>query len=601
MPHFYLSLRNRIRLGALGVLMLGVSLGVYAMPRILELGLAVQGVLQENYISIQAGMHMHSALRRLQVAELHGNALPALAGSRREYTHWADVENASITEVGEDELAHDLTVRGRQLFADIAISSPGSNHDWQFKLLNERIDDLIAMNQAAMFRDDERAKRLSAWLAYEFGAGLLLLATLGIGVSWTLGRSIARPLETLVGLLRDVSGRKPHPRLEPQKITELNTVAIEFNRMAEQLEYYDRINLEQLLYEKGKTEAIVESLEDGVILLDSAGSIAHINQTAALIVGIPRTACLGNSFETLATDYPQTARVWTLLKDRDTERDETSGTEVNFEVRGRERTYIAKQIQLKDMTRPIGTLLVLQDVTYLRDQDRARVNLFATLSHELRTPLTGVTLSAELLRNEDSSLNAEQRHALIERIFDESTRMKRLALSLLSISIGALPPSSMQRRRLDFSQLITEVVERFDLQAQARHVRLQARTATTAMIRGDEEKLSWVVSNLIGNALRYAPEGGAIEVTTRGDGGMVRLEVIDSGPGIPIELREQIFERFVQHQSNGYSTGAAGLGLAIVKEVVEAHGGRVFVEDSIGETGKHGTKFVVQLPADEEV
>ncbi len=110
---------------------------------------------------------------------------------------------------------------------------------------------------------------------------------------------------------------------------------------------------------------------------------------------------------------------------------------------------------------------------------------------------------------------------------------------------------------------------------------------------GDPVKLSWVISNLVGNALRYTPSGGTIKVSARRCDGATRLEIADSGPGIPPELKEYIFERFVQYGSDGVEKGSAGLGLSIVKEIVEAHGGRIFVESN----NSHGSKFIVEIPA----
>jgi two-component system, NtrC family, sensor histidine kinase KinB len=102
---------------------------------------------------------------------------------------------------------------------------------------------------------------------------------------------------------------------------------------------------------------------------------------------------------------------------------------------------------------------------------------------------------------------------------------------------------------------------------------------------------------LVGNALRYTPAGGSIEVATRSvQPALVQLDVADSGPGVPPELRNHIFERFAQYQADGHAPGAAGLGLAIVKEIVEAHGGRIFVDSNYG----HGSRFVVQLPTRQE-
>lgn len=590
------SLRARIRGGALAVLVLGVALGLYATPRILELGRATRLVLQNNYISIQAGMHMHAALHRLQVAELHGDARPALASSRDEFLHWIYVENHSITEVGETELAHDLDSRGNRLLDEIAAAPPGSHHDDEFDQLQAHADDLIKMNEAAMFRDDQRARRLSARLSYIFAVGLPLLMILGIALSWTLGRAIAQPLEELAEVLRGVSGRKAHVRLAPQQLVELDAVAQEFNKMAEQLEYYDRVNLDQLLYEKGKTEAIVESLEDGVVLIDSAGIIAHINEVATLIMAIDPTSALGQQFDSLSNDNPHYVRVRDALRRLRTSGSESHRIELDMQVRGRAHSYVLKLISLEQGGRAIGDLLVLQDITYLRDQDRARTNLFGTLSHELRTPLTSLTLSAELLASEGASLGEERRRLLIRQIVDETARMKRLADNLLGLARGQIPPMAMQRVEVDLAKIAEDVTKELNVQAQQKGVSLEPRLETVAEIRGDPEKLSWVVSNLVGNALRYTPAGGVIEVATSSPRpALVQLEVADSGPGIPLELRDHIFERFAQYQSDGYTAGAAGLGL-IVKEIVEAHGGRIFVDSNHG----HGSRFVVELPARQE-
>jgi two-component system, NtrC family, sensor histidine kinase KinB len=591
------SLRTRIRGGALGMLVLGIALGLYAMPRILELGQAIREVLNQNYISIQAGMHMRAALHRLQVAELHGDARPALAGSREEFLHWMNIENHSITEVGETELAHDLESRGNRLFAEIAAAPSGSRHEDQFNQLQAHADDLIKMNQAAMFRDDQRARHLSARLVYTFAVGLPLLMVLGIALSWTLGRAIARPLEELAELLRGVSGRKAHMRLAPQQLVELNVVAQEFNRMAEQLEYYDRVNLEQLLYEKSKVEAIVESLEDGVVLIDSAGIVVHINEVATIIMRVERNATLGRQFDGLSNDNPHYVRVRDALRRLRTNSPDTLRVEMDMQVRSHEHSYVLKLIDLGRRERAIGHLLILQDITYLRDQDRARTNLFGTLSHELRTPLTSLALAAELLSSEGPSLSEESRGVLLGRVLDETGRLRQLANSMLDLARGQIPPIAMQRVKVDLAEIAQDVTNGFRVQAHQKGISLKTRLETVAEIGGDPEKLTWVVSNLVGNALRYTPAGGSIEVATRSvQPALVQLDVTDSGPGVPPELRNHIFERFAQYQADGHAPGAAGLGLAIVKEIVEAHGGRIFVDSNYG----HGSRFVVQLPTRQE-
>jgi NtrC-family two-component system sensor histidine kinase KinB len=587
------SLRHRIRNGTLLLLVLVVMLGAFTLPRVSSLGGAIRQTLYRNYVSIEAAQHMHAALTRLELAQRDGRAQAELPGARAEFMRWMDTEDRDYTEVGEPELAHTIRSGADQLFSALAAAPPGARNDAEFDALHARLDDLIAMNQAAMFRADSRSAELGRHLTYQFAASLALVLIFGAAISWGLGWSLSQPLIEVAERLRGVGQRRAQTRLGPQKFAELDAVAREFNQMAERLERFEKLNVDRLLYEKSKTEAIIESLEDGVVLIDSAGMVAHINEIAALIMGVEPKDALGSPFEDLSSNHPHYLRVRDALRNLRKADPASQRIEVQLHVRGRDHTYVLKPVPLHhDEAAPLGTLLILQDVTYLRDQDRARANLIATLSHELRTPLTSLALSAELLRRDGAALDPKQ-HEILEAILEECARMKTLSDNLLNLARGELASISVQRERLDLRQIIEEVVRRFGLQAEEKHVRLTGHLEPVPEISGDAVKLSWVVSNLIGNALRYTPEGGQIEVAARPIDSRVRFEVQDSGPGIPPEIREHIFERFAQYGRGGIEKGSAGLGLAIAKDIVAAHGGRIFVDSNPGA----GSRFVVELPA----
>ena len=590
------SLRSRIRNSTLLMLALVIAFGAYALPRLNSLGGAIRETLYRNYISIEVGQHQHAALRNLELAERDGKGREALPAARDDFMHWMTIEQHDITEVGEPQIANDLEARARKLFDEIANDPPGARHDQEFNDLHARIDDLIALNKAAMFRADSRATQLGTHLTYEFAAGfailLLAAATLSIWMGWTL----SRPLTELAERLRGVSQRKSHVRLGPQTLAELDEVAREFNQMAERLENYDRMNVERIVYEKSKTEAIIESLEDGVVLIDSDGIVAHINEVAALIMGIEPSDALGSRFDDLSSNHPHYIRVRDSIRNLNKSEAELQRVEVQLHIRGRDHSYVLKPVPLRQEGRALGTLLILQDVTYLRDQDRARTNLVATLSHELRTPLTSLALLAELLRREEESLTPKQRE-ILRAVLEETSRMKQLSDNLLNLARGQIPLIAVQRVALDLAQIVQDVTQRFGLQAQEKKIRIEMHIEKLPQMEGDPVKLSWVLSNLIGNALRYTPEGGTIAIAARPSGeNFANLEVTDSGPGIPPDIRDHVFERFAQYGANGYSAGSAGLGLAIVKDIVEAHGGRIFVESNNG----HGSRFIVQLPAGAE-
>ena len=589
------SLQRRIRNGTLLMLALVVLLGLYTLPRLYALGGAIRATLYRNYVSIEAAQHMHADLTKLQVAEHDGRAKTRLPELQQDFTKWEKVENHNFTEQGEPELAADIHQRSEKLFNDVATAPDATKHDREFAELHSRLDDLIAMNKAAMFRADSRSIRLGKHLAYEFAGGLALVLIVGAAVSWGLGYRLSKPLRELTERLRGISQRKSQVRLGPQPLAELEAVAREFNQMAERLEQYDKLNVERIVYEKSKTEAIIESLEDGVVLIDTNGVVAHINEIASLILGVDPADALGSPFDDLSSNHPHYLRVRDALRtiQRAAPSDDGHRIEIDLHVRGREHSYVLKPVPLHHTENiSLGTLLILQDVTYIRDQDRARTNLVATLSHELRTPLTSLALSAELMNRDFPDTNAKH-HELLQVILEECLRMRQLTDNLLNLARGEIPAITLQQKRLDLAHIAAEVTKRFAIQAREKHVELEESIESVPEIIGDPVKLSWVISNLVGNALRYTPSGGTIKVSARVSDGATRLEIADSGPGIPPEFKDYIFERFVQYGSDGAEKGSAGLGLSIVKEIVEAHGGRIFVESN----NSHGSKFIVDIPA----
>ena len=584
------SMQRQIRNGTLLMLALVVLLGLYTLPRVYALGGAIRAALYRNYVSIEAAQNMHAALNTLQVAEHSGKAKDVLPSARQNFLQWLDVENHDFTETGEPGLAADIGQRANKLFADVEAAPLDVYHDREFAELHGKLDDLIAMNKAAMFRADSRSVKLGKHLSYEFAGGLALVLLVGAAVSWGLGWRLSQPLTELTERLRGISQRKSQVRLGPQPLAELEAVAREFNQMAERLEQYDKLNVERLVYEKSKTEAIIESLEDGVVLIDSDGIVAHINEIASLILGVDLQEALGSPFDDLSSNHPHYLRVRDALRALQRSGPDGHRTEIDLHVRGRDHSYVLKPVPLHHTVgKSLGTLLILQDVTYIRDQDRARTNLVATLSHELRTPLTSLALSAELLNREESNPKASE---LLQVILEECMRMRQLTDNLLNLARGEIPAIAVQQKRLDLARLAADVTRRFALQAREKQVAIEEHIDSVPEIIGDPVKLSWVISNLVGNALRYTPSGGTIRVAASATDRATRLEVTDSGPGIPADMKDYIFERFVQYGSDGHEKGSAGLGLSIVKEIVEAHGGRIFVENA----NSHGARFIVEIP-----
>jgi NtrC-family two-component system sensor histidine kinase KinB len=352
----------------------------------------------------------------------------------------------------------------------------------------------------------------------------------------------------------------------------------------------ERTRIDAVLAEKAKTEAVIESIDDGLVVLDPSGLVVHANEVACAILDVERHAVLGRPFQQLGTSHPHYLRLRAAVADflRRPER-VPEPLEIAMFLRGRDHFFVLRPTPLlaPDGTR-LGLILALQDVTHLRDQEARREQLMATLSHELRTPLTSLRMATDLLARDRPALSAEA-VPLVEAAREDVARLEDVAQRLLELSRSRAMSIALERGTVSLRELVERMARVFALQAREQGVSLETSAPPGDLdIAGDATKLTWALSNLIGNALRYTPRGGTIRVEVAPAADVVRVSVADTGPGIPPERRERIFERHVQ----GDEPGAAGLGLAIVRDVVQAHGGRIFLESEVG----RGSRFVLELP-----
>jgi NtrC-family two-component system sensor histidine kinase KinB len=309
-------------------------------------------------------------------------------------------------------------------------------------------------------------------------------------------------------------------------------------------------------------------------------------------VGLERAVIQGRAFDGLASSHPHYLRLRERVREliaqpgREGER-----VEVALFLRGRDHYYVLRTtpFRTRDAARP-GVILVLQDVTYVRDQEERREHLVATLSHELRTPLTSLRMAVELMRQRAAQLPEEVRE-LADTAHEDVLRLQDVSQQFLDLARSRATAIALERHPVDLQDLVVRAVRLFAIQAKDKGIALETVESPVAPLLGDETKLSWALSNLLANAIRYTNAGGHVRVELSREDHRVLVSVTDDGPGIPPEQQERIFERFTQ--SAGGEIGAAGLGLAIVRDIVQAHGGRIHLESALG----RGTRFTLDLPA----
>jgi two-component system phosphate regulon sensor histidine kinase PhoR len=269
----------------------------------------------------------------------------------------------------------------------------------------------------------------------------------------------------------------------------------------------------------------------------------------------------------------------------------TSGTpsEVELDLAGlMPRRALVRAVTLQDA--PGSVLAVFVDVTELRKLEAVRRDFVTNASHELRSPLTTVRAAAETLSSVENDAKASAR--FIELIQRNAERLANLIDDLLELSRIESRELKLELEPVDLAAVVDRSLAQHAHRAQLKRIALHHELKGAAFVRADRRALEHVLGNLIDNALKYCPEGAAVRIAAHADGGRLRVEVCDTGPGIPADHLPRVFERFYRVDAGrSRELGGTGLGLSIVKHLVEAMGGAVSVESRVGA----GTTFSFTL------
>ncbi len=416
---------------------------------------------------------------------------------------------------------------------------------------------------------------------------------IGIFASFLIVRRTIRPLQRLGGSIKQLQAGDLSVRLPIKDADELGEVSFEFNRMAERLERYEKINIDNLLAEKSKSEAIILSLSDPLFLLDNDGRISLANHAAEELLAISEVEMVSKPLLDLFVSVTMKEQLEVLLKGSSADRSEP----VEMVLRGSRRFYTISSIVILSptsthSTKAVGQLVHFTDITRYEELDRMKNEFLAKVSHEFRTPLTSVIMALDLLNDgKIGILNEEQRDLVLSSRID-ADRLAKLIRDLLMITKidrGIKPLTAI----IDVTTVSTTFIHSLERQFEAKGIGIKATVADGLQAAIGKEDLESILQNLLINALNYTPSGGLVECRISGNTAILNIIVSDTGIGIAAENKSRIFERFVQLAPKDFPTpGSIGLGLAIVKEIVERYGGKIDLESELGK----GSTFTVTIP-----
>ncbi|PZW63680.1 PAS domain S-box-containing protein [Pseudomonas sp. URMO17WK12:I1] len=593
-----MKLRSKLFLSTsalLTVALLGLSLGIFS---VLQLTQSQSRSLAHNLEVISTSLDLRqelgrqlfmmlsedfddSTVRRLQESDqrIRGWLDDSLKSSVTEADRQAIVEIQAAYQTFSTMLEDPLTVRDELLTNDDFAKT--------IETVRDRLNTLQVQYVAAV-KDAEVQAQERAWLIAGL-LGLVGLAVLVIGfiTAHTIARRVGQPIDALARAADQIGRGDFQVTLPITPVAELSALSRRFGLMAESLRQLKSSNVEALMSEQRRLQAVLDSIDDGLLIFGRDGLLEHFNPVAQRQLGWDDQP-LGQRPSQALGRAELDEQLQHVLQGHNLEQ-RLADLEVEANGETRLLNYSLTPVS-HSQGHILGAVMVLHDVTEQRAFERARNEFVLRASHELRTPVTGMHMAFGLLR-ERSKFAAESREADLVNIVDEEMeRLVHLIEDLLNFSRYQSGVQKLELAPCDIPELLANAVRRHQSKAQAQQINIQLEMGD-ALPRThlDRAQIERVLDHLIDNALRHSPEGGTLRLCAQRQEERLLISVEDEGEGIAYGQQARLFEPFVQI---GHKKGGAGLGLALCKEIVQLHGGRIGAESQPGQ----GARFHIALP-----
>jgi len=346
---------------------------------------------------------------------------------------------------------------------------------------------------------------------------------------------------------------------------------------------------------RDKIDGILKSVGDGLIVTDLYNRVILMNRAAEDFLGVRLSEVIDRPIDFAIEDKTLRDQIKTTLDKKE------SGYQFDFELPGDDlsnpRIIRGRTSIIEDKTgKHTGIITTMNDVTYEREVDRMKTDFISTAAHELRTPLTSILGFSEVLLNQDN-LPPEEKTEFLGYINTQSKSLSKIIDDLLDISrIESGRGFSISKEPCDPFRITKQVVSYYEKQSPQHQFKVMFPKKPVE-IMADRDKLEQVVKNLIDNAVKYSPDGGAIRIRGKKVGNQYQVSVEDQGIGMTQEQAEKIFDKFYRAKDASFISKGTGLGMSIVKHIVEFHGGNVWVESEHGK----GTTVHFTVPIGEEI
>lgn len=568
-----MKIKTKLTLGVGLLFLFIILLAVLGTVYINALNKDTQNILVANYNTLDYSRSMLIALDENITSET----------SVKKFSENLKKQQNNITEIGEKELTEKLV----QDFEKVK-SKPDDSRI--YISVRKDLADIMLLNMQAIQRKSNIAKQTATdatWMIALTGTFCFMIAFI---LLINLPGNISNPIKELTESIKQIAAENYSERVNFESHDEFGELAKAFNTMAKKLEEYNNSSLSKIMFEKKRMETLVNNLRAPIIGLDEKKRILFVNDEALKILGMKREELTGKFAQDIAvTNDLMRSLVQDLMLSKEGKQDKKP---LKIYADNKE-SYFEKEIINISITptgekepKHIGHFIVLRNITPFKELDFAKTNFIATISHELKTPIATIKASLQLLENKVTGTLNEEQKQLIESIKDDGNRLLKITSELLNLSQVETGNIQLNIQPSDPIQILRYASEAVKVQADQKQIILEVKTdENLPMVKADAEKTTWVLINLLTNAIRYSSEKSKILIEVKKDKDNVIFSVKDFGKGIEAKYKDKIFTRYFQIP--GSSKAGTGLGLSISKEFIEGQGGEIMIESEIGE----GSKF----------
>lgn len=609
------TLKGKITLVYLSLVITIGIVGICSVMNLYNLKNSIDGLMTDNYKSINASNNMAEALEKQDlviISSIYANnqkAIDEFYKESDEFFKWYNIEANNITEKGERDLVNQL---GKQYleyvkrFSQLQITR--SNYDLNQAIdyynkeviqatidIRKTLNDLIKVNENSMLISKDRVTNYAEDSMYIVLALSVFAVISGFVFSRYYINKTLKPISLLTNTIKKVKEGDLNQEAPVISQDEIGIMAQEFNKMTKRLYEFERSTLGKIIQERNKTLAIVKSSSTPLIVLDTNYKILLLNDAFENFFAIEEKQVINRHFLEAVRDGEIFDYITTACKDIN---ELNQHKEKIIKIKNKEENYYFNVVvtPVSDSVNALkisGVVVLFQDVTGLKELENMKTEFVSTVSHEFKTPLTSLMIGTSMLKDQGlGELNDKQKE-IIDTINDDLNKLLSLVNDLLRLSKIEHDKSIFNMNYCNVKGIIQNSVKEFLNQAESKKIDLYYDIdKDLPQVYGDAEKLTWVINNLISNALRYTQDGDEIFIRSYKSDRKIYISVKDSGIGIPEEYLDKVFEKFIQIKSSDGESKGTGLGLAIAKQIIEIHNGEIWCESVLGD----GSEFIISLP-----